>query len=177
MVDVASAAAHAGFGDNLQDITTAVAVADAYSHGDPGKAGGAWGLQGAPKGDLQAQANHAYQIWKASGWGPFPGHKNGQWLLYTGPAAGYISAAAVVVGGTAAATGAATVATSGTQVAIDALKEPVRVLTWLEQGTTWQRIAKIVLGAGLILGGAFLLARPATEKVIGDAAKVAAVAK
>lgn len=184
-IDVAKAAASAGFASNALDLNTAVAVALAYSGGDPNKTHGAWGLASNTGGDLQSQANQAYTAFKADGWGPFPSHNNGSWYLYVAVAGAAITSAAVVVGGAATVDGASTVVNSGVDLALQVAKEPLRVLQWLEEPATWTRILVLTAGGLLLAAGLWGLlqinvVKPLAEpvaKAIGVVSPTGKVAK
>lgn len=54
----------------------------------------------------------------------------------------------------------------------EAVQTPLRVMNWLTEPGTWVRIALGVLGGAMVIGGAFLFARPATEGAAGAVMKV-----
>jgi hypothetical protein len=133
-------------------------------HNFPEVASGAWR-------DLKVNAQLAYRVYQRQGWNA--------WSVYrpsnpTGYAA-YLAARPAAVGFVAAAVGpgAAAAGAAGTTGAIaegvggdvgDGLsaaatiaREPLAVLDWFTKPQTWERIAYVVLGGALVIGGIYLL--------------------
>jgi hypothetical protein len=161
-----------------------VAVAVGLAQGaDPNAAGGVWGLSDAPA-DPVGQARQALQVKASGGWSAFPSYRSGGYLLYMPLATTAVSVVSVstVTSSVATATG------TGVAAGVDAVTEPVQtagstveragmLATFLLQPAGWERIAKVVLGLGLIfIGSATLVGKFAlgsTERVVRGPAGVA----
>jgi hypothetical protein len=164
------------------DLIVAVAVAMATSAGQVDRPGGLWG--GGPSGptDAQANANAAHERWQASGWGSFPAHNNKMYLIFM-PAATAATASADVQAivrdpvGAAAKVGGAIADAAGQLPGGDMLDAAKNALTllykagaWMASPDNWVRVASVMLGGGLIIGGLFLIAKQAAGTVAGEVA-------
>lgn len=148
--------------------------------------------------DPRINAQLAKRVWDSQGWNawsvykPSGGAGYATYLAARPAAVGYVAAA---VGAGAAAAGAAGTVPDAVDGAVDdaktalsmaaaIAKEPLAILRWLTRPGTWVRIAYVVGGGVLVIGGLFLFVRAATESVaapiaqefIGGKAKVAASA-
>jgi len=54
---------------------------------------------------------------------------------------------------------------------VSAAREPIRILTWLQDAGTQLRIAKLVVGGALTVGALMIFARPAVDQVTAVAGK------
>lgn len=184
-----------------QDLLTAGAVCWAESSGNPNAhntsggadARGLWQINVARNAhpeyasqnmyDPKANAAAAYAIWKRDGWGPWQAHNNGSYLLYlpmmtsAATAAGGLMVATDPVGSAKEAAGQVADTVGGIAdvpgALLQAVEEPVKILAWLTQSGTQIRIAKVVVGAGLVMLGLYVFARPVVDpavKTIGKAA-------
>ena len=143
-------------------------------------------------------AQLAKRVWDGSGWGawsvykPSGGAGYARFLAARPAAVGFVAAA---VGPAAAAAGAggtglelfegaADDVADAASLAAEIAKEPLAILRWLTRPDTWVRIAYVIGGGALVIGGLFLFVRAATESVaapivkdfIGAKTKVAAAA-
>lgn len=154
-------------------------------HGFPEIASGAWA-------DPATNARLAYQVWKGQGWNAWSTHKPSDTLGYARylaaiPAAeafvtvgvGPGAAAASTVRAPADAVSSATGAAKDTGSVLLALaEEPLTVLKWFEQPDSWYRIARLVVGGALLIGGVYLLVTSSIAKpVTVPAGKVLNAAK
>lgn len=195
-VEVARVAAAAGWRGNA--LVVAVAVALAESGGNPNAhaltsredSRGLWQINirahpeyaSAQLYDPKVNAQAAHTIWVKSGWGPWSTHNSGAYLLHMPTA----EAAVALVRPGDAAVAAADPANVGGQVAaaaagpVDvlaaALKEPARLLAWLATPAAQTRIVKVAIGSALVIGGAWLFARPVVQPVVDTGKKAAKVA-
>lgn len=187
-----------------EDVRIAIAVALAESRGettargDLGRVNATWGPSvglfqirslNAERGkgttrdedanmDPLTNARHALAIKNASGWTAWTVYTTQAFRLFlpdaiAGEAA---SAGEKALEGSAVGKAAATVANT-TDALIEIAKEPARLLEWLSSQETQLRIAKVVVGVGLVLAGLVLFARPVVEKIpgAGKAAKLIGV--
>jgi hypothetical protein len=199
--DVAKAAHAAGFPDGELVTAVAVAFAestfraDATNHNSNGSTDyGLWQinsvhgypeLQNGQWKDPATNARLAYQVWKSQGWNAWSVHKPSDTLGYSRYLAAIPAAQAFVLAGTgirASAAGAAglpgDVAESAAGGAKDVLSvaaeiaaEPLAVLRWFETPEAWYRIAKLAVGAALLIGGVYLLITSAIAKPVVSATK------
>lgn len=138
--------------------------------------------------DPAVNAQMAYRVYKSSGWNAWSTHRVSDPIGYARYLAAQPAAAAFVtaaIGPAAAAASAANTpadaanvaGTAGKDTALGAVaviaKEPLAVLKWLEKPATWIRIAKVGIGATLIIGGLYILARPVVEPVVEPVVKTA----
>jgi hypothetical protein len=164
------------------DLIVAVAVGMATSAGQVDRPGGLWG--GGPSGptDGQANANAAFARWQQSGWGSFPAHNHKTYLLFM-PAATAATASADVQAivrdpaGAADKLGGAIADAAGQLPGGDILDAAKNALTlmykagaWMANPDNWVRVASVMLGGGLIIGGLFLVAKQAAGTLAGDLA-------
>lgn len=190
--DIANLAAKYWTGDN---VAIAVAVAQAESGGNPTARGdtslqtaqwgpsiGLWQIRSlnSQKGsggtrDESANTNpdtnakHAHEIWAGSGWGAWSAYTNGAYKMY-------LPEAKAVVGNTAP---------SATNAQTNPTPEQTSALTTagflqnLSSPNFWFRALKVIAGGALILGTAYVIARPVVapvvEPVVKGAAKAATV--
>jgi hypothetical protein len=153
--------AAAGLGGQDQAVSVAVAMA---AGGDPAGPRGAWGIGGG--GDGQAQATEAAARFKASGWTTFPTHQTGGFLFYMPTATAVIQpvpgdqgVAGKIVSGLEnvlpfgqQAKGIGEAIGGGVSGVVHDVTEPFLVpIKFLEDPTTWIRLAKIVTGVALIV--------------------------
>lgn len=141
------------------DRITATAVALAASHGNPNAAGGLFGI--GTTGDGPAQAKAAYGTWKTDGWGAFPAHRNGAWLLWYPTAVAGVGALGAAVETTdpiGAARQATNAVAAGAAQVGGPFQEAAVVLRFLTSDQSWQRITKVVLGVTLLAIAAATLA-------------------
>ena len=156
------------------DLTTAVAVALAAG-GNPSAAKGLYGIGGGGDGLSQSVAAHAE--WAAHGWGAFPGHHNGAWLLYVPIAQAAVLEAPVqnAVQNPGQLIGDLAKSLPGADM-LDQAKSALTILykagAWLGNRDNWSRIMLVVLGGGMVVGGVYL----AAKKPIDAGVKVAGVA-
>lgn len=147
-------------------------------HNFPEIANGSWR-------DVKVNAQLAHRVWRSQGWNAWSVYRPSDTLGY----ARYLAARPAAVGFVAAAVGAGAAAAGavGTPGAIadgigedaqDALrgaaaiaKEPLAVLDWFTKPQTWERIASVVLGSALIIGGLYLLVSSTLAKPIIAMAK------
>lgn len=166
------------------DLAVAIAVALAESGGNPNarNAGSSWDSRGlwqiniaknahpeyASQNmyDPQANANAAHAIWAKDGWGPWQAHNNGKYLLYM-PLA---TAAAGSIGVGASAEPAVM---GSVDAILQIAQEPIRLMKWLAEPGTQTRIAKVVVGGGLVMLGLYIVARPVVEPAVKAGARVA----
>lgn len=156
-------------------------------HNFPEVANGTWR-------DPKVNASMALRVYRRQGWNAWsvyrPSNPTGyaRYLAARPAAVGFVAAA---VGPGAAAAGAAgtpgaiaegvggdagTVLNAAEKIA----KEPLAVLDWLTNPQTWERIAYVVLGGALVIGGIYLLvtstiAKPAIAMIKDNAKTAAAV--
>lgn len=205
-VDVARAAHQAGFPDNQLVTAVAIAYAesgfnaDATNHNTNGSTDyGLWQINSVHNfpelangqwRDPNTNARLAYQVWKGSGWNAWSTHKPtdpigySRYQLAIPLATGYVTAAygPIVAGsgdvGAAVGLGSSATGAAGDVVstAADIAKEPLAALKFLEQPSTWVRIAKFGIGAALVIGAVSIIARPVIEPIANTAAKAAVVA-
>lgn len=115
-------------------------------------------------------------------WKPWSTYGGARYLLH-------YPAAQAAAAGVLAAKGAGVVADAG-QAAADAATAPLdaaataaqgvlKVGTWISDRNNWFRVAKVVIGVGLVLGGIVVAARPleAAGKVVSAALPVGKAAK
>jgi hypothetical protein len=151
------------------------------SHGYPELSNGQWS-------DPKVNAQLAKRVYDSQGANAWSTHKPSDpigFARYTGylpvavasvtahfgPVAGAAAAAGAGVSTGAGAAGGAEDVASGALAGVEALlKDPLTVVHWLTEASTWERIGKWGLGGALIFGGILLLARGP----IGQAAKTAA---
>lgn len=150
------------------------------SHAFPELSNGQWK-------DPNTNARLAYAVWKSQGWNAWSVHKPSDTLGYARYLAAIPAAEAFVLAGTgfnAAAAGAAgipgDVAESAAGAGEDVLtltaeiwKEPLTVLKWFEQPSSWYRIAKLGIGAALLITGVYLLVTSAIARPVTNLAKKA----
>lgn len=180
-VEIAAAAARAGWAKTDLPVAVAVALAESSgntaAHATKGEdSRGVWqiNVQAHPEYaaqdlyNLDTNAAAAYAIWKKSGWGPWSAHNNGSYLLYMGRGL----AAAGVTNITNTATGAAKDAASAIP-GVDQAKVVAGFLGDLQDPAIWQRILKVAVGGGLLLAGAWLIVQTqVTAPLAGVAKKV-----
>ncbi len=141
------------------DLRTAVAVGMATG-GYPDAPNGVWGVPGGGT-DGQAQANAARAVQLSQGWGVFPTHRTGRWLLFI-PQAEVAIATTVApaipgvikdeVPGVKQVTDAATTAGQATAQA-------GRLLTYIGQEEFWTRAMKWIIGGALLVVASASLAK------------------
>lgn len=171
------------------DLTTAVAVAIATG-GDPTAPAGLYGIGGG--GDGQSQSLAAHARWLKDGWGPFPGHKGGAWLLYLpiastavleAPLQAVVQDPGGVIGGAVTGLGDLAKKLPGGDIidqAKNALTLAYKAGAWLGNADNWGRVMLVVLGGGMVVSGVYLAAKKPIDATVsgavGGAAKVAKVA-
>lgn len=179
-VTIATHAARAGW--RGADLVVAVAVALAESGGNEGRAGGLWNLPGVAGGDPAGNAVKAYARWKGSGaWGQWASHRNNAYLLFM-PIAAAATASADVAGVIRDPAGAAgAVVDSITEAAknlpgadlVSVIQGPVALAykagAWMANPGSWERVAQVIVGGGLIIASVVMIARPAIGGVAGGA--------
>lgn len=159
------------------DVATAVAVAKAESGGDPAAMGdngtsyGLWQIhlpahpefKGQNLLDPSTNAAAAHKVWLGAGWGAWSAYTNGAYLMY-------LPEAKATVGKTAPASGSRS--SEPTPAERSALTQAgfLQTLTTVE---FWSRALKVAIGGALILGTAYILARPVVAPVVAPAVKVA----
>jgi hypothetical protein len=152
-------------------------------HGYPEIASGAWA-------NIATNAQLARRVYEAQGWDAWSTHKPSDPIGYArytaflpvavtavtakygvsaGAQSGAAGAASAVGGGAA---GAGDVLSS----AVDIAKEPLGVLKWLTEPSSWVRIGKVAVGLTFIVGGALVIARKPIGVVAQQGAQVAAKA-
>lgn len=164
------------------DAVTAVAVAMAESGGAETVSGGLWRMTGAPA-DPQGQANAAYAKWREKGWSYWPAYRLKTYLLMVPVAQSAFAALGAEV--VAKDPGAAV---AGLEEAVkqlpgggvvdlfkDALTLAYKGAVWVGNPNNWARVAQVVLGGALVVGGLVLIAKNAVGTVAGEVA--GAVAK
>jgi hypothetical protein len=166
-VTVAVYAAEAGW--RGQDLVIAVAVRLA--------AGGVLNA-------TQAAANADYARWRAEGWGAFGPYATRTYLLFM-PAAAVAVAdpnvqeviAQPIVGGAAKEAIGGVKDAAANLPGEDMLAQAKNALTlaykagaWMADPGNWARVAQVVLGGALILGGLVIIARNATGTIAGEVA-------
>lgn len=167
------------------DLATAVAVALAAG-GNPAAPKGLYGIGGG--GDGQTQSNSAHAEWAAHGWGAFPGHKGGAWLLYLPIAQAAVLEAPVqnaiqnpgqVIGGIAAGVGDLAKNLPGADM-LDQAKNALTLLykgaAWVGNPDNWTRVLLVVIGGGMVVGGIYLAAKKPIDTTVGGAGKAASLA-
>lgn len=145
-------AAAAGFRSNDQAVAVAVALA---TGADPAAPTGAWGIGGG--GDGQAQAQAAYARFQAGGWGTFPAHQTGSFLLYMPQATAVIQQAPQtpaadqpgIIGRIEQLPGQLLDNAVGANVPV--LSDVAGAIKFLENPNTWKR--GVMLVAGIMLMG------------------------
>lgn len=123
--------------------------------------------------DPQTNANHAYAIWKQSGWGA--------WSTHSGPLPRYlafvpqVTAAAPLAGIDLAVDDAKEAVSGPVDAVLEVAQEPIRVLKWLADPGTQIRIAKVIVGGGLVVAALVKLVGGSVMSVlpVGKVAKVA----
>lgn len=161
--------AKAGFRGS--DSITAIAVALAESGGDPTRAGGLWGLQGAPA-DPAGQAAGAYARHKSSGWRSFGAFASNRYLLYipTATVAAASADAQAVIHDPGKAVGSVVGELPGAGV-IDSTKEALKLGekagAWIADSHNWVRVAQVIIGGAMVVGAFVIIARPAVDSVAG----------
>lgn len=118
--------------------------------------------------DPLTNARHALEIKNSSGWSAWTVYTTQAYRLFlpdaiAGEAA---SAGQAAVEGSAVGKAAASVANTSAAI-IEVAKEPARWLEWVSNQETQLRIAKVVVGGGLVLAGLVMFARPVVGKVPG----------
>lgn len=198
-VTIAEHAARAGWRD--RNLPIAIAVAMAESGGNPNAhntrggadARGVWQVNVAHDAhpeyasvnlyDPQANANAAFKIWQAGGWGPWQAHGNNSYLLFMPAALVAIEAAgvkAIITNPAGVAAGAAGMAADAAKqlpgadmlsAAKDAVTLGYKGAGWVGNRNNWIRVAYVLLGVGMIWGGLVMVAgKPVmstTEAVAG----------
>lgn len=201
LASIGQTAYQAGFRD--KDLVVAIAVAFAESrgktdaYGDGALQTSVWGPSvglfqirslKAEKGkgtvrdelanlDPQTNANHAFQIWKQSGWGAWSSHSNGSYLLWMAPA----TSAAAIAQTTGNVTGVYNAAGDAVSEAVSPIlevaKEPIRMLKWLGDPGSQIRIAKVIVGGALVIAAFQIIVRPYAMSAVGTVASVVAPVK
>lgn len=200
MATLAQIATYAsGAGWSGQDLITAIAVCMAESGGNEnlvddvsietaewGPSIGLWQIRSrnAEKGkgterdeiankDPATNAVHAHAIQVKDGWKAWSAYNNKKYLLYVPIAT---TAAANVVPVLDAGHAAESAANAVVNPILTIAEEPIKVLKWLQQPGTQTRIAKLVVGAALVMIGLSIFAKPvvdqATDTVNGMIPKV-----
>lgn len=177
-VTVAEHAARAGW--RGVDLVTAVAVAYAASGGFPERAGGLWALPGEPGGDAAGNAVKAHARWSAGGWGQWPAYTSRKYLIFMPPASAAVAAASVknIIDTDTAKAGAKAVQEAATSIPVpnpldaarDALTLAQRAGSWLSNSDNWVRIARVVVGGGMIIAAVVMVVRPYAEQPLLNAA-------
>jgi hypothetical protein len=169
------------------DLTVATAVALAESGGNEAKPGGLWNLPGVAGGDPAANAVAAYARWRAGGWGQWASHRNKAYMLLmpiaqaavlSGDVAAIVNdpgtalggAAGALAGGVKAAAAAGVPGGTILESANSALGLAYKAGAWMSDPNNWQRVAQVVLGAGMVIGGLVMLARGAATNAVGAVA-------
>jgi hypothetical protein len=179
-VTIATHAARAGW--RGADLVVAVAVALAESGGNETRPGGLWNLGTAgPPGTPAVQAQQAYARWKSGGWGQWASHRGNAYLLFM-PLAAAAAASAEVAGIIRDPAGVpGRVVGSITEAAKDlpgadmlsAIQGPIALAykagAWMANPGSWERVAQVIVGGGLIIASVVMLARPAVGAVSGGA--------
>lgn len=164
---VATSASKAGW--RGVDLIVATAVALATSGGDTAYAGGLWGLAWGVGADADSQASAAYSLWKSSGWKPFAAKGNGKYLLYMPTATAAV--ALVDVRGAVSSAGDTVQGAVSQLPGVDAAQSAVNLAgktgAWVANRHNWVRVAQVVLGGALLIGGVIIMARPAIEGAAG----------
>lgn len=135
--------------------------------------------------DPTINAQMAYRVWRAAGWNAWSVHRPSDAVGFARyqlarPVA--VAAVAAIGRGGAAAQGAVTTPTdaaSGIAGAAGGLasaipgatlaRDAVAALRWAQQPTTWVRVAKVIIGSGMILAAGALLVRGSLEKPVMQA--------
>lgn len=166
-VTVAEHAARAGW--RGAELVTAVAVAYASSGGAPERAGGLWALPGEPGGDPAGNAVKAHARWASGGWGQWPGYTNRTYLIFMPPAGAAVAAASVkeIIGLDKAKAGAKAAQEAVTELpgadmldtARGALTFVAKAAGWLSNPDNWTRVARVVVGGGMIIASVVMVTR------------------
>lgn len=154
---VADWVVHAGWTGS--DAVTAACVAFAGS-GDTSPAG-LFGLGSA--GDGAAQALAAHDAWSARGFDIFPAYTNGRWRLFVPIMTAPVAAALLATTTPAQKAGQALDNASNTvSSTADAAAQAAHTLRFLSSADAWQRILKIAVGGGMVIGVALYLGKRET---------------
>jgi len=176
-VTVAEHAARAGWRGT--ELVTAVAVAYAASGGFPERAGGLWALPGEPGGDPAGNAVKAHTRWGSGGWSQWPAYTSRKYLLFMPPATAAVAAATVkdIIGLDQAKAGAKAVQEAVTELpgadvldtARSALSFVAKAGGWLANPDNWTRVARVVVGGGMIIAAVVMVTRPYAEQPLLNA--------
>lgn len=159
------------------DAVTAVAIALTESNGRETMSGGLWRVAGSPA-DPQGQANAAYAKWRERGWSYWASYRTKTYLLMVpvATAAFQVLGAEVVAkdpGAAVAGLEDAVKSLPGGNV-IDLFKDALTLAykgaVWIGNPNNWARIAQVVLGGALVVGGLVLIGKNAVGTVAGEVA-------
>ena len=189
-VDVVNAAHAGGFPDG--ELVTAVAIAYAESSWDPNATHhnsdgstdyGLWQINSVHNfpeltngqwKDPATNARLAYQVYQGQGWGAWSTHNPTSDPIGYARYIGEIpyAQAAVKSANLSSAVGAAVGAAGTANSSLSLLKEPLAVLNFLEQGSTWVRFSKLAIGGLIIVAAAFVVIQgvvaPASVQAAGS---------
>jgi hypothetical protein len=147
--------------------------------------------------DPGTNARHAHQVWaQANGWSPWSTYKTGAYLLYrpqasagvgvagNAPAPGGTPVEPINLGGGGLGPGRITIPLPGGLNPLEQggaianiaglLMRPVELLiklsAWVADPDNWMRVAKVILGGGLVLAGVNVMVRPQVMGAVGTVA-------
>lgn len=194
--DIALVAARNGFKGKALETAVAVALAESSGRTDVvnsiGCCVGLWQINvkahkqytAAAMKDPDANAKAAYAISSGgSTWKPWEAYTNGAYLLYVPTAKAAVSSIGDLAGGTTDWGGGDFQGTDDNPLIPDSIENlgrgitdvaafPAKVLAWISDRNNIIRIAKVAVGAGVVLVAVAVLARPVVEPVAKTAAKV-----
>jgi hypothetical protein len=204
--NIAVPAISAGWAKGSKDLGIAIAVALAESGGEtqqisgPNHDGshdyGLWQINDLAHPDLMKpgvdwsnqfiNAQMAHTIWAKSGWNAWSAYKNGSYVLHLlqgQSAANNPSVLSPDRGGVLGETARGAELAASDVVNNDWIKAIVgffklfgQAAIWIADPGNWLRVAKVAIGGALVVGGIYVVTRPALEPAIKKSAKLAAVA-
>jgi hypothetical protein len=184
---IAYYAAKAGFGKDKETLETAVAIALAESSGrnnavsPTGCCIGLWQINvevhpytKEQMNDPQANANAAWKISNSgTKWSPWTVYNTKAYLMYLPTAKGAASRATASDDGVKESPG--DVLLDGLEEEVggvgDLLAYPEKIRLWLADRANIMRILKVIMGTGLIVVGAVIVARPPIQNAVNTVAK------
>lgn len=127
--------------------------------------------------DPAYNAQYAFGLKSKQGWSPWSTFNSGAYLAWM-PAAeiAVVNAGGQTLAGDTASKGEQTGIATPAQAFLDVLKTPLTILTFLEQGSTWTRIAKFGIGGLLLVAAGFVFIQAvAAPAAVGAAGKTVGV--